>query len=332
MADIARRLGVSQATVSYVLNDPDTELVGAAMRERVLAMSREMGYRPNRAAQALAGRRSHLIELFVQGYYPAYYARALYEFEEQIGPTPYQLYIVQWIHWTEEDWEKVDSGWPADGVIIFEAQLSERAMASLKGRGVPLVAVGLSPATDVDHVRVDLSPALLQAMRHLAAQGGRVAFLSPWEVGIAAHITDPRYLAYHAVMQEANLVEEVIVTPDRSGPGTRALAREIVRDYVAQHGCPNAIFCFNDERTIATLDALRDLNYRVPQDALLIGCDGIDDTAYQSPRLSTIQYPMEDVARLAWQFLQRRLEHPDIPLQSATLTAPLVLRESSEHG
>ncbi len=41
---------------------------------------------------------------------------------------------------------------------------------------------------------------------------------------------------------------------------------------------------------------------------------------------------MEDVARLAWQFLQRRLEHPDIPLQSATLTAPLVLRESSEHG
>ncbi len=121
----------------------------------------------------------------------------------------------------------------------------------------------------------------------------------------------------------------MILTPDRSGPGTRALAREIVHDYVAQHGCPNAIFCFNDERAIAALDALRDLNYRVPQDVLLIGQDGIDETAFHSPRLSTIQYPIEKVARLAWRFLQRRLEHPDVPLQSATLAAPLLWRESS---
>ena len=49
--------------------------------------------------------------------------------------------------------------------------------------------------------------------------------------------------------------------------------------------------------------------------------------AYHHPALSTIQYPFDEVARLAWEFLSRRLEQPDTPLQGATLTAQLVLRE-----
>jgi LacI family transcriptional regulator len=328
MADIARRLGVSQATVSYVLNDPNTELVGTAMRERVMATAREMGYRPNRVAQALKGRPSYLIELFVHGYYPAFYARMLYEFAEQIEPTPYRLYIVQWPHDTDNV-EALDSGWPVDGVVICDAELSESAMSSLKRRGVPVVALGLSPARDVDHVSIDVRSALLEAMHHLTALGKRVAFLSPWEAEIALAIGELRYLAYREVIKAAGLQEEVIVTPDRSGPGTREIAREIIHQHVREHGCPNAIFCFNDERAIATLDALRDLNYRVPEDVLLIGQDGIDETAYHSPRLSTIEYPITEAARLAWEFLQRRIEQPGLPLQSVTLTARLLLRESS---
>ena len=108
---------------------------------------------------------------------------------------------------------------------------------------------------------------------------------------------DPRYHVYRAVMKKMGRAEEVIVCPHAIGPHTRALAREIMRNYVAANGCPEAIFCFNDERAIATLDALRDLNYRVPQDVLLIGCDGIDETDYHSPKLSTIQYPYDEAAR-----------------------------------
>jgi LacI family transcriptional regulator len=329
MADIAQRLGVSRATVSYVLNKPDTEMVGDAMRARVLAMAQEMGYHPNRAAQALAGRPSHLIELFVQGYYPMYYARAIYEFERQIWPTPYQLYIVHPNRWTEEEWETFDSGWPTDGSIIFDEAMPDQARISLKQRSRPVVALGMCPPTDVDHVFVDVYPALLEAIRHLAAQGGRVACLLPCPAETAVTLTLLRYRAYQQVMKEAGLAEEIIVTPEQSGPGTRTLTREIVRDHVARHGCPNAIFCFNDERAIATLAALRDLNYRVPQDVLLIGHDGIEDVNYHSPQLSTIQFPMEEGARLAWQLLQHRILQPDAPLQSVTLDAKLVLSDSS---
>ena len=330
MADIARRLNISRATVSYVLNERESELISEATRERVLAMAREMGYRPNRAAQSLAGLPSHMIELFVHGYYPAFYARALYEFEQQVGPTPYELHIVDPSHWTEGDWEKVDSGWPVDGVLIFDAALPGKAIASLKERRVPTVAIGITPATYLDHVRVDVSAALQEALRYLTARGRRVAFLSPYPADHVGARVDLRYVAYHAVMEEANLTEEVIETPERGGTKTRSAAREIMRDYVTKNGCPDAIFCFNDERAVATLAALRDLKLRVPQDVLLMGFDGIEETDYHAPPLSTIEYPIAETARLAWEFLQRRINEPDAPLQSATLEARLVLRESSE--
>ncbi len=118
--------------------------------------------------------------------------------------------MIQPAYWTEEDWETADTGWPTDGVILCEISPPDKAMATFKECRKPVVAVGINPPTDVDHVRVDVWPALLQAMRHLAAhgvqRGGRVAFLSPWEADIAANVTDPRYLAYREVMEEANLL------------------------------------------------------------------------------------------------------------------------------
>ena len=156
MADIARKLNISQATVSYVLNGREGNLVGAATRERVLTTAREMGYRRNRAAQALAGQRSYLVELCVHGFYPAFYARALHEFERQTGPTPYQLHIVNPSQWSEKDWEDTDGGWPVDGLIIYDAYILDSVMASLKQRGTPIIAVGIFPDESLDHVTVDL--------------------------------------------------------------------------------------------------------------------------------------------------------------------------------
>jgi DNA-binding LacI/PurR family transcriptional regulator len=329
MADIARRLDISRATVSYVLNERESELISEATRERVLAAAREMGYRPNRAAQALAGRRSYLIELFVYGYYPAFYARMLHEFNEQVGPTPYQLHIIDPYHWTGTDWGRAEGSWPIDGIILVDVAPPTEIVESFKERGVPLVWVGIMPATDVDHVRVDLTPALLEAVRHLAARSKRVAFLSPWSAEETLDKGDPRYPAYRAAMREANLPEEIIMTPNAPGVAGRASAREIIREYVAKNGCPEAMLCFNDERAIATCAALRDLGLRVPDDVKIIGCDGIEETTYYNPSISTIEYPLEETARLAWQALQRRIEEPDAPLQGTTLTAKLVLRESS---
>ena len=223
----------------------------------------------------------------------------------------------------------MEGDWPVDGIIIFDVQVPDAVRTALKQRGVPIVRIGTNPDTNTEHVKVDLVPALREAMRFLARRGSRVAYLSPWPAEATLKRRDSRYPTYQAAMREAKLPEEIIVAPEQHGLETRACTRKIMHDYVTKNGHPNAIFCFNDERAIAALAALRDLKLRVPEDVALIGCDGIEDTAYHSPALSTIEYPVEETVRLAWQFLQHRIETPNAPLQSATLKARLVLRESS---
>lgn len=327
MADIARQLNISRATVSYVLNERESELISEATRTRVLDTARQLGYRRNRAAQALAGQQSYLVELCVYGFYPAFYARVLHEFERIIASTPYQLHIVNPNSWKSKDWENNDGGWPIDGIIIFDAFLPDAAMMNLQERGVPIVGAGIFPNTGWDYVQVDLSAALKDALRFLTAKSRRVAYLSDRPENRESF--DPRFPTYKKAMEAANLPLELIVAPDRGGLETRSQTRSLVRDYIAQNGCPDAILCFNDERAIATMAALRDLKLRVPDDVLIIGCDGIEETAYHSPSISTIQYPLEETTRLCWRFLQQRIQQPDISLQSAILPAQFVARESS---
>jgi LacI family transcriptional regulator len=327
MSDIARRLNISRATVSYVLNERPGEIISEATRERVLQTARELGYRPNRAAQVLAGRRSNIVELCIHSFSPAFYSQVLQAFELEIGPTDYQLHTVTARHWTQSDWENVDRGWPTDGIIAFDANLSDEAVASLRRHQVALVATGVYPRTDTDHVSVDLYEATKNAVEHLLGKKRRVAYLTPRPANAADK--DPRYPAYRNAMLAAGQPEEVILAIDGSQFGDRPAISNIMRHYIREHGCPEAIFCFNDEFSVAALVALRDQKIRVPEDVLLLGCDGIHETAYHLPALSTIQYPYAAVAQWAWEFLQQRIENPESPLQSAVLAPKLLLRASS---
>ncbi|BCM93576.1 catabolite control protein A [Abditibacteriota bacterium] len=337
MADVARELSVSPATVSYVLNGREGTLVSDRTRERVLEMAQQMGYRPNRAAQVLAGKRSNVVELCVNGFHPAFNGQVIRAFQNQFVANPYQLRIVNPDYAREEDWPFVGNDWPMDGLIISDAYFPESIVPSLvqpdapivSKLGVPIVSTGIYAITNIDFVRVDLSPAIEAALRHLAAHGNRIAYVSLWPAHTESENSDQRYPVYQRVLREFGLKEEMIVTYASPAMSLRECTRVAVRDYIAQHGCPDGIFCFNDERAIATLAALRDLGLKVPQDVRLIGCDGIEETTYHYPPISTIQYPFDEVALLAWDFLSRRIEQPDLPLQSATLHAELVLRESS---
>lgn len=328
MADIARHLNISQATVSYVLSGRTSGTISKRTRERVMAAAQELGYSPNLAAQILAGGGPRIVELCIIEFFPSYYAQVLDAFNLELYPTPYELHIVNPTVHGEGEWTSPKGVWPVDG-IIADVQLSKSLLASLMQRGTPFVSIGPYANTKVDHVRVDLVPAAQEGLRHLVSHSRRVAFVT-----MPSPSTDPsdqweRYKVYAQVMKEAGLTEEVITPSWTQGTSIRVSTRGAVRDYIRERGCPDAFFCFNDERAIGTLAALRDLNLRVPQDAKILGCDGIEETEYHSPSISTIQYPFKDVARISWQFLQNRIMNPDVPLQSVTLTPQFIRREST---
>jgi LacI family transcriptional regulator len=143
--------------------------------------------------------------------------------------------------------------------------------------------------------------------------------------GDFGHEGDDRWEAYHEVMAQAGLKPELILTRDQE----RASGRAAIVSYVQQFGCPDSIFCYNDDLAISAFRGLRDLGIRIPDDVALIGCDGIEDAEYHDPAITSVVQPISEMCSLAWDCLERRVREPDCDLYQRILKPELVLREST---
>lgn len=334
MEDIARRTELSRATVSYVLNGRRLDAITEATRQKVLKAASEMGYKPNRFALALKNEKTHQIEILTPDIYPGFYSRVLKEFFRQLDTTDYEPRIVSARHWSEADWSGDAGLWPADGIIAFDAELSDLNLTALLSRKTPLVCCGTNCRTEVDHVSIDLETPARLAVRHLIAhkppnvKRQRIAYLSRGST-LAEAKSETRGIAYIDEMKTVRLKPEFLRAMPQAGETDRGAARRTVREFVARHGAPDAFFAYTDEFAIGAMAALRELNLSVPGDVRVIGCDGLEDGEYQVPPLATIAYPYAELARLTWQFLLRRIVEPQSPRQSAELVAQFELRESA---
>ena len=187
----------------------------------------------------------------------------------------------------------------------------------------PIVSMGTSPIPETDYVRIDFSGAFRDATRHLIEQGCRRVAYFRWPNGL-----DVPYAAYAEVMGEAGLAEEaILIDSDRV---QRQNARTALMEYVRAHGCPDGIVCRNDDLAIGAYRGLSDLGFRVGEDVLLTGCDGIEDAEYIDCPLTTIVLPVAEMCDAALQYMDRRLADPGGALGAMTFTADLCVRASSE--
>jgi LacI family transcriptional regulator len=327
--DVAAKLELSKGTVSRILNGKGLAF-SPKTRERVFAVAEEMGYRPNQIARALAMGRTGFIALWMQHLLTSYYARVARYMEAQIERQPYQVVVrtLGYDNWSGQERAGGGAPWGVDGIIAHGVEGAVQNWLDATGISPadrkPIVTTGNAVCIgDIDNVGVDLGPASTEAVQHLVLTGRRrIAYLTHDTVDRPG---DGRHDGYFSVLAEAGLKPETIL----SRTAARSDARQAMCAFVREHGCPQAIFCHNDDLAIAAYRALCDLGLSVPDDAALVGCDGIEDTEYLPCPISTIVIPMREVAEQAWQFLERRIHDRDHPQQTAMLAPRLVIRESS---
>lgn len=318
--DIAASLGLSAATVSRALHDEASPFVSQKTRLRVREAAQRIGYRPNPSARALATGRSHMFGMWMTDPYPPFYTKIGRCVHRLVDHQKGQIVVKE----VRPD-DATSEGWPAaslaiDGALAvdLEGPANEQLLMHLRRR-VPVVSLGVLHVQVGDWVGIDLYPGARAAVEHLI-QGGarRIGFYTGPD-------TDPRFRAYQEALAQAGLPTEVI----ELYPVERSVARRRLRDYIRERGCPDALFCKNDDIAMGAYRALRDLGLRIPEDVALVGCDGIEDVEYLDTPITSIVQPVEEMCRLAWQFLENRVHQPDRAPQQATLQAHLVIRESS---
>jgi DNA-binding LacI/PurR family transcriptional regulator len=329
LKDIARRAGVSVATVSNVVNG--YRPVGDATRQLVLQAIDELGYSPNVTARHLRRGRSGIIALAIPELTNPYFAELAEATIRAAGELGYTVLLDH----TEGDRDKefaISQGLRAqviDGLILSPTSL-DRADVLARTNATPMVLIG-ERVYDVpyDHVAIDNVAASEAATRHLLELGRRRIGFVGAQADVSRQPAQLRVLGYQHALQAAGLPYDpalVVITKQfgrRDGADGLRRLRELAEP-------PDAVFAYNDLIAIGVLRAAADLGLAVPDDLAVAGFDDIEEGRYSNPALTTISPDKESIGRTAVASLIRRLEG-DHAVDPREVQVPfeLVIREST---
>jgi DNA-binding LacI/PurR family transcriptional regulator len=315
LAAIARRIGVSPATVSKVLNDrPD---VAADTRRRVRAALDAYGY----------GRRdsqhSNLIDLVVIELDDPYAAAVISSFERAARRRG--LSIVPSVAGAQQvPDDLVDRILSRDtrGVITIFADLADNQQSALQSHGIPHVVVaGGRPATNM--INVDFRSGVRQATDHLIAGGHcRIGLLLGRRDLIFSR---QRLLGYQDALRRAGLlIDWDLITWGRFDKESGAA---LTRRLLQLDDPPTAIIAGSDTMAIGVYDAVAQLGRTVGPDIAVVGFDDRPQAAWLDPPLTTVRMPIAELAEAAVEALIEQDSQPESP---PALPGTLVVRQSTE--
>lgn len=320
-------MGVSERLVAYALNG--TGRVAGATRLRIIDEAQRLGYRPNRAAKALATGRSGLLALCLPQLATAYGDAITRIVEARVRASAFDLVVARMAG------ASAPAGAPlipaglaqVDGAFLLEPPRSPSPSELAVIRNAVVLGVFDSQRIgSLDHVRIDLEKAArLAAGIHIRRLPRQFVFVTASDIPRAE--SEARYAAYLSAASEIGQEPAVIVL--ERDHDLMSDACDAMLGHAGRAGCPDAIMCSNDEIAIGVLRALRRLGRPAPDCATVTGCDGIAFAEDVYPPLTTIVQPFRQMLDLAWSFLMQRLDNPGRPVQQGVIDATLVEREST---
>jgi LacI family transcriptional regulator, repressor for deo operon, udp, cdd, tsx, nupC, and nupG len=330
IATVARRAGVSVATVSRVLNGHTT--VRPATRERVLAEIEASGYRVNELARNLRTAESRLLLTMVPDFGNPFYAEIVRGIDSVARQHGYFMLLCD----TGADAGRERSYFDllrrhrADGAICLDPATVQQAnqMSADESTALPWVACcEFDPAMGVPYVGIDNFQAARDAVRHLIASGRcRIGLINSDDHYLYAQQRRDGYLAALAEAGiEAREEWRVNVNCLDYDAGAQAAA-ELMR--LRRSVAPDAIFAVSDTLAVGVINGLRGVGWCVPDDVAVVGFDDIALAAQIDPPLTTIAQPMRELGETAARLLLRRLADPRANVPGVLLPHRLVIRQS----
>lgn len=302
--DVARRAGVSSATVSYALNK--TQKLPQETVDRVLRAASELGYRPNFTARSLVTRETRQIAIVLNNLANPIYADLIRGFEDEAIARGYFVAICTGYK-NIDDYFDSFAARRVDGLFIealpFKYHLEK--LKELVDAGIRVVVFGNTSLDSrlVSHIETDYLDAMSQAVEYLRGLGHRdIAYLS----GLSRrHTFDRRVDGYLAAMKTAGssspdrlLIASKVDTNTDVCDG-EALATRLVRSGKRF----TAAICTNDLMAVGALRAFRSAGLRVPADVSVIGIDNASVCEITDPTISTMAVPYTSVGSHALQML-----------------------------
>lgn len=321
--DVARLAGVSQSAVSRAFSDGAS--VSKAMRARVEAAARRLGFTPNLLARGLIKQRSNIVALVITELTTRFTPNILYRFGVELQRAGLHLLL-----FTVEGESPTDAvmaqllDYPLDGVVSCTT-LTDAQLDRLRARGVPVVLFnrrargGGAASVSCDHAAMAATIA-----RRLYAAGHRhFAFVSGPP---GAPVSKERERGFVSALERLGVKRLRREGGDYSYESGRAAGQALVRPRMTTQ----AVFCANDTMALGVLDALRfDARLKVPDDVSVVGFDDIAQAAQGAYQLTTARPPLDAMVARALELLMRQQEGRSEAPETVLLEGEIVERTSA---
>lgn len=323
--DVANLAQVSPATVSSVLRR--NKKVSDISRQKVLAAIEELGYRPNRVAQALRTRRSRTLGLIIPDITNPFYADIAQGATDQARESGYGLFLMTAPESAGGLRQAVEelAQRQVDGLLLTSVGL-DYVMAPWRIDKVPYVLVNRYAKQAVaDYVGIDNRAGAKEVVQFLYRLGHRqMAFIGGLRHSSASR---DRFEGFQEAMEELRLavLPDHVVFADLQYEKALRLAQRVLQTEPR----PSALFAADDMMALGAWEGAQRLGVHVPDDLSIVGFDGIWNTALAGIRLSTVVQPRYELGRLAVTLLHERIQGFSGPARLRLLPYELVVRQTT---
>lgn len=323
--DVAKKAGVSTATVSRCLNTP--KRVMKATRTRVLKAVETLGYTPNFGARVMAAKRTFTIGAIIPTMENAIFARGLQAFQEELHRRGYTLLVSSTAYDPQVEEEQIRAlvARGADGLLLIGYDRDPSLYRYLERQGVPaLIAWAYAPEIAQSAIGFDNRASMTMLATEVLKQGHR-------QIGVISGVIKGNDRAANRLMGIEDALYAlgiprdtltVIETPYGFENGDAAM-----RNLMEAETRPTVVMCGNDVLAAGALRGAKALGLRVPHDVSVTGFDDIELARVVTPTLTTVHVPHREMGTKAATALIALVEGAE-PTHPTQLEINLQMRES----
>jgi len=324
--DVAKLAGVSTATVSRVINSPET--VRASTREKVFAAMKLCKYKYNALARGFVTKQSNTIGVIIPTIKNPVFAESTRGIQDYANQNNIQVLLGNNYYQSDQEKKLIQTfrEKQVDGLIITTSNPRSMFLKTLVEEKVPFVLLySTLRKGQITAVGVDNFKGGYLATDHLVKLGHQ-------RIGMVAgnfSVSDRSFHRWHGYKQclkNSNIPydSKLLIQTEYSLTGGCDAAQQLL----SIKNPPTAVFCSNDFLAFGAMKGVRDVGLNVPRDLSIVGFDNIQIASYVTPELTTISQPAYEIGKVGAKLLFQHMKGQDKPIQQM-LDLSLIVREST---
>ena len=326
ITDIAKQLEVNASTVSRALNG--SKKVSEKKRREIIALAKELGYRPNPSAKNLVKRETNTIGLIIPEFTLHFYSRMLSGIESVTSSQGYQLIICTSNEKQKQEIKACETFLDArvDGILATVCKKNEKFghLQQILDSGTPLVLMDrICEDVETSYVVSNDFEGAYNAVKYLIESGCKRIL----------HISGPKNLStsFNRMMgyKEALKKHDIEFNPAWLIQNDQRDLTRIIKSCI-QNQLIQGVFAYNDYLAYEVYQIARELKLNVPEDLSIIGFADEPIANYLTPQLSTVNQQPFKMGAAAAKFLLNQIKKPGNSVESKGLETKLVLRGSTK--